>query len=329
MPLGGALLALLGACGGGEPRLSTRIEAGADAAPAITPPPEPLEAFDADRAWKDLETICGFGERPAGSAAIQKLRRFLEQELRASGLEPTREAFTAETPRGPVSFCNLIAEIPAPPLASGGPGPIVVLSAHYDTKWGMPFRFVGANDGGSETAVLLELARGLAAHGEALRVGFRIVFFDGEESVLPEWEGEDNCYGSRHHVRELQKSGLAARVKAMGLLDMVGDKDLKLTVEQNSDMKLQAAFIGAASRIGLQDHVGGHSQALLDDHIPFLEAGIPAVDLIDFQFGPENSWWHTKEDTLDKCSRKSLEAIGRIVLAGLPSVEDLVLGVRR
>jgi len=289
----------------------------------------PLEAFDAGRAWKDLETICGFGERPSGSAAIEKLRGFLEKELRASGLEPTREAFTAETPRGPVSFCNLIAELPAPPLPSGAPGPIVVFSAHYDTKWGMPFRFIGANDGGSETAVLLELARALAAHGDALRVGIRFVFFDGEESVLPEWEGEDNCYGSRHHVRKLQESGLAVRVKAMVLLDMVGDRDLQLTVEQNSDMMLQGAFLGAASRIGLQKHVGGRSQALLDDHIPFLEAGIPAVDLIDFQFGPDNSWWHTKEDTLDKCSRESLEVVGRIVLAGLPGVEELALRARR
>ena len=321
--LGAGIFIAVAGCGAGSPTGVSGAPEVSEAPPS--PPPVPIEAFDATRAWRDLERICGFGERPAGSSGIEKLRVFLEEELTKIGLQPVRESFTAETPRGPVSFSNLVADLPGPE----GVDPICILSAHIDTKWGMPFRFVGANDGGSQTTVLLELARQLAAHRDKLRIGYRFVFFDGEEAVRPNWEGEDNCYGSRHHVKELQKSGLATRIKACVLLDMVGDADLKLTMEQNSEMMLMASFLGAASRIGLEQHIGGRAMALLDDHIPFREAGIPAVNLIDFDFGPNNSYWHTADDTLDKCSRESLQAIGRIVLAGLPNVEDLVLDERR
>ncbi|MAB81100.1 MAG: hypothetical protein CMJ89_17275 [Planctomycetes bacterium] len=279
--------------------------------------------FDAARTWRDMETIVGFGERPAGSSNLEKLRNFLEEELRAVELEPRRERFTAQTPRGPVDFCNLVVDLPAGKAAAPNP-PICVLCAHIDTKGGMPFRFVGANDGASETAVLLELARQLTARGPTLPIAYRFVFFDGEESVRPEWEGEDNCYGSRHHVRQLEKSGMISRVKACVLIDMVGDADLQLTVEKNSDPALMAIFIGAALKIGLGAHVGGRARALQDDHIPFRAAGIPAVDLIDFEYGPGNSYWHQVSDTLEMCSPDSVHAVGRIVLAGLVDVEKWV-----
>ncbi len=275
--------------------------------------------FDGGRAWGLLERIVAIGERPSGSASIERLRVLLEGELRALGLEPVREAFRASTPRGEVDFANVYVEIGPPD--SGRDAPILVLATHIDTKGGLPFEFVGANDGGSGTAVLLELARCMARRTPAAAVVWRLVFLDGEEAVRPAWGGEDNCYGSRHHVAELRRAGELGRVAACIVLDMVGDRDLRLTRELFSDQELTALFWEAARAQGLAAHVGGGAREIRDDHLSFQAAGIPSVDLIDFEYGPENAWWHSAEDRLDRCSAESLEAIGRIVLAALPELE--------
>lgn len=276
--------------------------------------------FDARRAYAHLERIVALGERPAGSARLEELRKYLETELATCGLAPAREAFRAETPKGPLEMANLRVDLAVP----GAPeAPLLVLATHIDTKGGLPFPFVGANDGGSGTAVLLELARVLATRER--RVAVRLLFLDGEEAVRKQWIDPDNCYGSRHHVRELQRSGELARVQAMVLLDMVGDRDLVLTRELESDAALYARVERAARAAGLEAHFGDHARALRDDHLPFLDAGVPAIDLIDFEYGPANSWWHTAEDTLDKCSAASLGAAGGIVLAAWSELEDFVL----
>ena len=277
--------------------------------------------FDSERAWRHLERIVALGDRPAGSAGIERLRVYIEDELRAIGLEPVRESFRESTPRGEIGFANVHVEIGASERA-----PIVILGTHIDTKSGLPFEFLGANDGGSGTAVLLELARCLHLRDPAPPVVYRLVFLDGEEAFRKRWSGTDNCYGSRHHVEQLQQEGSRTRVAAFVLLDMVGDRELRLTRELRSDPELVAIFFDAARRIGLEHHVGAREQEIDDDHVPFIEAGIPSVDLIDFEYGPDNDWWHSADDRLEKCAPGSLEAIGRIVLAGLPALERRAAG---
>ena len=138
------------------------------------------------------------------------------------------------------------------------------------------------------------------------------------------WRDPDNRYGSRHHVEGLKRTGLLSRVKACVIIDLVGDRDLQLTTDQASDGRLLEAFFGAAREAGLGAHVDGPRMPVRDDHLSFMEAGIRSVDLIDLEYGPDNGFWHTAEDTLDKVSKDSLAVIGNIVLLGLPRVEELV-----
>jgi hypothetical protein len=290
---------------------------------APDPAPAPLAEFDAERAWRDLTHFVELGPRPAGSLALDELRAHVAAELEAAGLEPDLEQFTADTPAGPIEFVNLWTEVPGRGEADA-PLPVIAIGAHIDTKR-LPFHFVGANDAGSGTAALLELARALAARAGERPVTYRLVFLDGEESVREEWAGDDNLYGSRHHVRLLRDSGEIERIRAFVLLDMVADRDLRLTTDLNSDRELRSIFESAARSEGLGAHVGGPRMAIVDDHMSFIDANVHSVDLIDFQYGPGNSWWHTAEDTLDKCSQESLAVIGRIVLAGLPALEAWVL----
>jgi hypothetical protein len=276
-----------------------------------TPP-----AFDAERAWKDLLHQVELGPRPSGSEANERCRAWIETELRAAGLEPRREAFEDATPSGKVAFANVWAELPGTDAQAG----IVALGAHFDTKR-LEGRFVGANDGASGVAVLLEVARVLAK-GPKRAVTYRFLFFDGEEAVRHDWAGLDNTYGSRHHVKGLKERGEIARLRAFVLLDMVGDKDLRLTRDTLSDRRLAEMFDAAAKRLDLGRHVGGRAMEVRDDHVPFLNEGVRALDLIDFDYGPDNAHWHTDQDVPENCSRESLSAIGRIVLAGLADLEQ-------
>lgn len=276
--------------------------------------------FDAERAWAHLEKQVALGPRPSGSAANDALKQYLEDELRKLGLAPVRESFRAKTPVDETAFGNVYADIEGAPVKGGASAPMVILGSHFDTKRETRFEFVGANDAGSSTAVLLELARLLAAARGRAPVTYRVLFLDGEEAVV-EWEGDDNCYGSRHHARALESSGELKRVKAFVLLDMVGDKDLKLHTDTYSDAQLQRLFFDAAKRIGLGAHVDGPRLEIRDDHLSFMNVGVKSVDLIDLNYGPGNQYWHHAADRLDQCSKASLDAIGRIVLAGLPDLE--------
>jgi len=283
--------------------------------PKTSTPPE----FDAARAWKHLETQVAFGPRPAGSQALEKTRVFLMDTLRASGLKPVREEFSSPTPKGKLTFANVYADLPAQNPAAEW----IILGSHFDTKHAeerFPEPFLGANDAGSSTAVLLELAHALARQG-ARELNYRFLFLDGEEAVLWDWAGDDNTYGSRHHAAELKKSGMAARVRAFILLDMVGDKDLQLMRDSYSDRRLLDMFFASGRELGYKRHVDGRAQEILDDHLSFMAVGIPSVDLIDLDYGPFNSFWHTPKDTLENCSQASLEVVGRIVLTTLPKVE--------
>lgn len=275
-----------------------------------------LPAFDSGRAWTHLRQLVHIGPRPPGTKELEATRQYIAKELTAVGLTPVREDFTAHTPCGEFQLANIYADFPA-----REPGAeLIVLATHFDTKLGIP-GFVGANDGGSGTAAQLELARVIVAGG-ARPLAYRFLFLDGEEATRPQWEGEDNCYGSRHHAATLAKSGTAARVRALVLLDMVGDRELRLWRESWSDRRLTELFRASAEKAGLGQYLSQRSEAIEDDHQPFLALGIPSIDLIDFEYGPGNSVWHTSSDDLDHCSQESLGAIGKIVLAGLPEVEE-------
>jgi hypothetical protein len=277
--------------------------------------------FDQDSAWANLERIVAIGPRPSGTMKNQMMRDLIVEQLTDYGLEPVRETFQDRTPIGELTFENIYVDLPGRPRGEQSP-PMVVLCTHFDTKR-MAFPFSGANDGASGTAVLLELARVLAT--EPGEVTWRVLFLDGEEAVRPQWLDPDNRYGSRHHVRGLQKTGLAARVKACVLIDLVGDKDLRFNTELYSDRRLLELFFDAAKAHGLGRHVDGRSQEIKDDHLSFLAANIPSVDLIDFDYGPSNRYWHTPDDIVDNCSAASLGAAGRILLYGLADLEPWAL----
>ncbi len=280
-------------------------------------------AFDAERAFNHVKAQVAFGPRPAGSAAIEKTRDYLVRELKSAGLNPTLDEFTETTPRGKVKLKNVIAELP------GESSELIILGSHYDTKEFKEFTFVGANDGGSSTGILLELARVLAADKQKRKFTYQFVFFDGEEAFCREWseclDGKDHTYGSRHHVEKFQKDKQTARVKAMILLDMVGDKDLTIPREETSSGWLVNAIWGTAQELGYKKEFPSRSFTIGDDdHMPFLRAGIPAVDVIDFEYGKgdeDNSYWHTAQDTLDKISPRSLKIVGDVVLLSLPRIE--------
>ncbi len=286
------------------------------------PVEEQLQVFDSARAWKLLENLVAIGPRPAGSPGAEQARVLIENQLSASGLHPEREAFEVDTPAGRLAMCNVYADLTASEGAEDK-APIVLLVSHYDTK--RMEGFVGANDGGSSTAVLLELARTMAKLG-GRRTTYRFVFVDGEEATREFWQDPDNCYGSRHHAQGLAASELRARVKAAVVIDMIGDKDLGLIEDFNSSPNLLACFFDAARAHGLGKHVAVLKEAVADDHLSFKNVGIASCVLIDLRYGPNgtNAWWHTTEDTLDKCAPESLRMAAEITLRGLRKVDDLI-----
>jgi Zn-dependent M28 family amino/carboxypeptidase len=284
-------------------------------------------AFDGDRAFNHVKAQVEFGPRPAGSAAIEKARSYIVQELKSYGLKTTLDEFTETTPQGKVKFKNVIAELP-------GESPnAIVIASHYDTKPFKDFVFVGANDGGSSTGALLEIARVMAAEnqksGQKRKFTYQFVFFDGEEAFCQEWDeclgGQDHTYGSRYMVERLIKEKQLDRLKAMILLDMIGDRDLTIPREDGSSQRLVEAIWGTARQIGYGKEFPERRFSVGDDdHMPFLRAGVPAVDVIDLEYGssPEaNDYWHTKDDTLDKISPRSLKIVGDVTILSLPKIE--------
>jgi len=289
---------------------------------ASSAPESATPTFDGRRAWADLEKVVGFGPRPPASAALERTREFLEQELGKLGLDPVRESFEDDTPIGRVTFTNLWADLPG----SGGAdsGAVVYVASHYDTKLFRSKTFVGANDGGSSTAAVLEIARAMVAAGPR-PVTYRFIWFDGEEPFRKDWLDPDNTYGSRYHAGKLaEDEALHARVAAFVLLDMVADKHLRIWRDTHSDQGLLRTFRNAAVREGLGDYITGPASPVQDDHLPFRRIGIRVLDLIDLDYGPQsrnNDWWHTPADTLENCSLASLQIAGRIALAGLVALE--------
>ena len=200
---------------------------------------------------------------------------------------------------------NLIAKFP------GTKDGIIVIAGHYDTLYSQG-NFVGANDGGSSTALLLELANQLRGRK---RNGYSVwlVWTDGEEAIK-QWSTTDSVYGARHLAAQWQQDGTIKKIKAFLLVDMIGDADLNIDRDANSAPWLEDLILQAASRLGYQSHFFGRTLPMEDDHLPFVKLGVPAADLIDFDYGYGNVFWHTPQDTVDKLSPKSLEIVGNVVL---------------
>jgi glutaminyl-peptide cyclotransferase len=275
---------------------------------SIAQPPGPA-AFDGERAFAHLRRIVAIGPRPAGSPGAAETRRYITRELQALGLTVAPQAFDARTPRGSLPMVNLRVAIPG--RASG---PRLLIAGHYDTKRFDDITFVGANDGGSSTAFLIELARVLVRRADN-RLPIELVFFDGEEAVV-EWAGDDNTYGSRHYVEAARRDSTLSRIGALVLVDMIGDSDLSILRETYSTPWLTDIIWEHARQLGRPEFVD-ESTAVLDDHIPFLTAGVPAVNIIDMDYPA----WHTAADDLDQVSAASLQVVGDVLLSALPEIQ--------
>ena len=314
---------------------------GAGSREAVVPAPFPEAGR---RALEWTRRVVELGPRPPGSPAHQQQKQLITGAVRplveASGGSLHFLNFTAETPKGPVPMSNIIARFP------GTSERTVVVSGHYDTYHRDGLRFVGANDGGSSTGFLLALAELLAAEAKGKagaaepidatdspsnpqktpaprkrRNSIWLVFFDGEESFV-RWSDADGTYGSRQLAATWVRDGTAARIQAFINVDMIGDRDLRILPEGGSTSWLRQLIWQAAARLGHGAMFPSRPlRYVADDHIPFVEAGIPAADLIDFRYGPANRYWHTEEDTLDKLSAQSFAIVMHVVVQTLAELE--------
>ncbi len=263
-------------------------------------------------AMEHVKVQVAFGPRPPGSPELQMCRRYIEQQMRGFGYEIEDDAFTAETPYGPIKMHNLIAR-----KGDKGKG-VIVLATLYDTKLIPGMKFLGANDAGSSTGLLLELARVLADVKDPYDYWF--LFLDGEEAFV-EWSSFDSTYGSRHLARRWKAEGVVPKIRALILLDMIGDKDLDIFYDTNSTKRLMDLVFNTSDKIGLRSILSSYRTAIEDDHLPFIDVGIPSVDIIDLNFGPGNSYHHTLQDNLDSVSPESMEKVGKLVLAVLEQLQ--------
>jgi Zn-dependent M28 family amino/carboxypeptidase len=264
--------------------------------------------FDSNRAWGHLQQVVGIGPRPSGSPAIEQTRKYIKDQIAAIGLKAVEQAWDDETPLGKVHMVNLIVTIP------GTSRDRIAITGHYDTKRFREFPFVGASDGGSSTAFLIEFARVLKARKN--RMTFDVIFLDGEEAVI-EWRGNDHTYGSRHYVEAARRANTLGSLKAMVLVDMIGDRNLGIRRDSNSTGWLTDIVWNTAARLKLNSYFLPATTTIEDDHLPFIAAGVPSVDVIDLDYPA----WHTKEDTLDAVSARSLQVVGDVLLAALPQIE--------
>jgi peptidase M28-like protein len=294
--------------------------------PALTLPPDSgaSPGFDGDRAMQYVKDIVKFGPRPVGSANHKKVEEYIASQLKGDRVED--DTFTADTPEGKFPVHNIIAKYP------GTKDGIIVVASHYDTNY--PLRrtsYVGANDGASSSALLLELANQLRGKP---RDGYSVwlVWDDAEEAIKPDGSGglpqempfkDDSLYGITHVAEKWQADGTLKRIRAFLLADMIGDADLNIDRDTNSTPWLEDVIGEAAKRLGYQSHFFARINEVGDDHVPFVKRGVPAADLIDFMYGYNNVFWHTTQDTVDKLSPKSLQIVGSVILESIRILDKM------
>jgi hypothetical protein len=262
------------------------------------------EEFSGEKALAHVQRLVDLGPHPAGSDAIEKVRDYIEEQLRHSGWQVTRQAFTDDTPRGKIHFVNLIARLPGEPSAGSSS---FLLCSHYDTKLFDTIRFVGANDGGSSTGLLLELARVLGHH-PSIGKKVELVFFDGEEA-FENFSETDGLYGSRYFAKQLSLER-SKQFRGGILFDMVGDRSLGITLPADSPAAMARDIFAAAEALKVRRYFSYLDRDMIDDHTPLNGIGIPTIDVIDFDYPP----WHTADDTMDKLSAQSLQIVGSVAL---------------
>jgi glutaminyl-peptide cyclotransferase len=276
--------------------------------PVATPQLDPA-AFDGAKALEEVRSLIALGPRDSATPGAEAAAKHLRDRLQAMGVEASIDEFKMQSPKGDVAFRNVMGRLPG-----GGKG-LVILASHYDTKSGIGEKFQGANDSGSSSGALLELAR-VMAQGPELPFEVMFAFFDGEE-CMEHYGPSDGLHGSRHLAKKLIDEGRGADIRAMILMDMIGDRDLTVTIPRNSTPALIAMAFDAAREDGSRTKFSLSNLQIGDDHDPFFSAGIPAIDIIDFYFGSapgRNDYWHTDADTMDKLSAESLGTVGRVVL---------------
>jgi glutaminyl-peptide cyclotransferase len=291
--------------------LALLVALGCTAAPALSER-QRGEGFNGARAWGHLKDQVAIGPRVAGTPANAATRQYIIKTLAASGIKAVEQPFETNTPIGRVNMANVIATLP------GERSERIIIASHFDTKSFKDIRFVGASDGASSTAALLEIGRVLKDKPRPFTI--ELLFLDGEEAFVT-WEGTDHTYGSRYYVQNARQAGTLGSIKALVLLDMIGDKNLNLRREENSTRWLTDIIWTTAQRLGHQQHFLPDITPIEDDHIEFLKAGVASVDLIDLDYPA----WHTAQDTLDNVSQQSLQIVGDVVIAALPEIEQRLL----
>jgi len=277
----------------------------ADDAPA----PEKTGGFDGKRAFAHVAKQVSFGPHPSGSPAIAKVQDYLLAELKGYGCAVETDSFGADTPVGRLSMKNILVKIPGEK-----PG-VILLGTHYDTL--LMDNFVGADDAGSSTAVMLELARLLCAQKEKYAVW--IAFFDGEEA-MKHWSDTDSRYGSRQMAARLSSSGDIKKIRAFLLADIVGGRKARFLRETSSTPALVDLVWNTAAKLGYSAILINESAGAQDDHDSFLKRGVPSVDVIgDFT---NNGYWHTPQDSLDKISAKTLAIVGHVFLESVKQLQQ-------
>ncbi|MFZ3264964.1 MAG: M28 family peptidase [Terriglobales bacterium] len=313
------------ACGKGNPTAAAAPSPSSAAAAAVAkseaasaaaaPPPDtaPLPQIDAKRAFEYTREVTAFGPRYMGSENHKKLERYIIDHLKEDHLKGDQvedDAFTADTVEGKFPVRNIIAKFP------GKKDGIIVIMGHYDTNY--PLRdigYVGANDGGSSTAILLEFAHELRAAPGKTRDGYSVwlVWTDGEEAVKT-WSDTDSLYGTRHLAEKWEKDGTLKKIKALMVMDMIGAADVNIIHDTNSTPWLLDLIRSAAERGGYQSHFYALQFGEEDDHIPFVKRGVPCADVISVPYGYNDVFHHTAQDTMDKLSPTSLEIVGNTIL---------------
>jgi glutaminyl-peptide cyclotransferase len=265
---------------------------------------------DSQTAYDYVKKIYDFGSRPSGSENLSKLADFIAKTAAGAGASVIFDEFEDSTPAGTLKFINVIADV------KGRSDKFIIIASHYDTKKlsGVPC-FTGANDGASTTGLLLAMLNAVKDSGQIPEYSLKFVFFDGEESLY-NYSPKDGLHGSRHYADKLFKSGELKNCAAFVLLDMVGDKDLKITLPASSTNKRLAELLfKTAGNMGTAKHFTWYNADILDDHMPFYKLGVPCINLIDFDYGQDNMYWHTSADTIDKISPESLKITGDAALA--------------